>query len=190
MKSAAPIMRCESAEQPEMDVVVRARDVGVAMVGDAVFVTPEVRAPAKQIQTEGHPAVDGGRQRIGPMAALVHDIESHAGHGARERGRSQYGQPRLADDEHQQPIRSGQPGSEHGRLQPQGIRTLAGNAATLEEGRRSLRQNRSKSLRFCEYRTLWGKYQRRFPIAASCLEPFTGGAYVNRRLIEPAGWAW
>ena len=87
------LVRREPAEKAEVDVVVVAGNVGVAVMHRVVLPGPEVRTASQQIEGARHEAVDPRAVRVGLMSAIVLDIEPDRGHRQAQRNRQQQGQP-------------------------------------------------------------------------------------------------
>src|SRR5579872_2672048 len=74
------LLRGESAEVSDVDVVIMAIDVGVGVMNRVVFPVPEIRTAAHQVERERHDLIDPGVVGIRPVAAIMLDVESDRRH--------------------------------------------------------------------------------------------------------------
>ena len=93
VEPVALVVRRHARERAHVDVVVRARDVRVGVVGDVVLVVPEVGVAPQQVQRQRGGLVDRRVARVGAVVAVVLDVEADARHRQRERDRQRNGLP-------------------------------------------------------------------------------------------------
>ena len=127
-------MRREAAEEPDIDVVVLAFDVGVGVVDGVVLPVPQVGAAAHQVERQGHHLVDPRPLGVGLMSGVVLDVEPDGGDRQAEHERQGDDGPPTGRDEQEQQVGCGEPGKNARGLEVHLRAVAAGPAGFFEVG--------------------------------------------------------
>src|SRR5437660_10331412 len=101
MNLAALLLRRQASEAAQVDIIIVAYDVCVAMMDRIMLSGPDVGTGAQQIETQRHQLVDPAPLRVGPMSAVVLDVEADRRHRQTQRKDQRHGQPPGLYDEHE-----------------------------------------------------------------------------------------
>src|SRR5260370_16724379 len=77
MKPESLLMRCQPAEEPDIDVCVMASDVDIGMMDHPMFPVPHIGTGANQIQRHRHHPVDPDVVGLLQMPPVMSNIETH-----------------------------------------------------------------------------------------------------------------
>ena len=120
MPPVVGLMGRQPTDQPEVDVVIVAGEVGEGVVQAVVLVGPDQGTAAQQIERHGGSLVDPAVAGIGTVATVVLDVEADGGDRQAEAGREGQRSRPAPDLEDKQKIGEREPGQDHRRFDHHG----------------------------------------------------------------------
>src|SRR5262249_1031046 len=114
VKLQAFLVRRQPAKESDINVIIVARDIDKAMMNGIVFLGPNVRAAAQEIEAQGQQLVDPLSTKIRFVPRVVLNVEPHGRHGQAQRNRRGQSQPPRPYQEHQEEVGAREPGENQG----------------------------------------------------------------------------